>query len=197
MALFGKSKEEKELEREMSYRKAKVTLNRYIQKCQELQNKYLQSGVSASKINDEGLVRQFALGYLGMSRSIDGAQRLMLLLDGVNLRREQVKVASEFIGFADSMSKSIFEGASAKDIAKMQNELGKALAKGDQLSMALDTTMETLSDSITSGVEAPSGDIAKISEMFSKGATEPEVDKGLDEGLRKIEEEMRREAERS
>ena len=46
MGLFSKkSKQERELEREISFRKAKGVVNKYIDKCETLKKRYWEQGV--------------------------------------------------------------------------------------------------------------------------------------------------------
>ena len=63
----GKSKEEKEIEREIRHRKARVTLQHYLEKLENLQTMVYNQGKQAAKLGDDKFVTRQAAKYLRLS----------------------------------------------------------------------------------------------------------------------------------
>jgi hypothetical protein len=192
---FTKSKEEKEIEREVAYREVKVTLNRYIDKCEELRKEYWNSGREAAKLGDQKLLRQFSLGVVSMEDRANRARKLLLYIKGIKLKGEDVKLSGEFVKFAKNISASILEGVDAKSISKMQVELEKAMSRAEQIDIALSTVMDVVSEGILSSPEMSEKNIAEVEQLIQKEAAtaESEIDLKIDEKLKRVEEAIRRE----
>jgi hypothetical protein len=72
MGLFNKkSKHESEIEREISYRKAKAVVNNYIGDCESIKKRYWEQGIEAARTGDEEMLKRFAAGYFAMVEGSD------------------------------------------------------------------------------------------------------------------------------
>ena len=151
MVRFWKSKEEKEIERKMRMRKAKMALKQYINNLENLKRKIFVQGKEAAKLGDEALLRRSAMKYLAIEERIKQAKRLLLLMEEAELQRELVKVSADFIQFSKDIVESISEGPGAQDIAKMQLEFEKAMTKVEELDDALSSMLDLTSESILTG----------------------------------------------
>ncbi|MFH1323571.1 MAG: hypothetical protein ABIH80_07115 [Methanobacteriota archaeon] len=194
MGLFHKkSKRELEIEREISYRKAKSVVNNYIDECDGIKKRYWEQGVEAARIRDEEMLKRLATGYFTMNDKIKKGKKLLLHMEGIKIQRDALHVSSEFVAFAKDMSESMVEGSDIKDIAVMQAELDKTIIKAEQmdsaLSAALDMTNEKLID--TSGSDMNLDNIVKTMEGM---VGEPRMDPKVEEGIKQIEEAMKKEA---
>ena len=125
--LKGKSRQEKDIERELRYRKAKATLKNYIVKLEGLQKMIHDQGKQAARIGDEKFLRRQAAKYLALQERIKKGQKMLLLMEEMRLQKEMVKVSGDFVGFARDLSESIFEAPDTEDIAAMQIKLEKAM----------------------------------------------------------------------
>lgn len=190
MGLFhkNKSKQEIEIEREISYRKAKAVINNYIDNCEGIKKRYWDQGVEAARIGDEELLKSFAAGYYTMNDKIKKAKKLLLHMEGIKIQREAVHISSEFVTFAKDMSSSILEGIDFKDLAGMQVELEKAVLKAEQVDMALSASLDMTSEKVLS---SPELDIIKTMEGEA-AAGESKLDTKIEEGLKQVEEAMRK-----
>ncbi len=176
MGLFHKkSKRELEIEREISYRKAKSVVNNYIDECDGIKKRYWEQGIEAARIRDEEMLKRLATGYFTMNDKIKKGKKLLLHMEGIKIQRDALHVSSEFVAFAKDMSESMVEGTDIKDIAAMQAEL--------------DMTNEKLID--TSGSDMNLDNIVKTMEGM---VGEPRMDPKVEEGIRQIEEAMKKEA---
>jgi hypothetical protein len=138
MGLFNKkSKHEIEIEREISYRKAKAVVNNYIDDCESIKKRYWEQGIEAARIRDEEMLKRLAAGYFTMNDKIKKGKKILLYMEGINIQRDAVHVSNEFLAFAKDMSESMIEGADIKDIAAMQAELDKTIIKAEQVDSAL------------------------------------------------------------
>lgn len=151
MVRFWKSKEEKEIERKVRMRKAKMALKGYINNLENLKKKIFLQGKEAAKLGDEALLKRSAVKYLALEQRIKQAKRLLLLMEEAEIQRELVKVSADFIQFSKDVVKSIAEGPGAEDVAKMQVEFEKAMGKVENIEEALNTMIDLTSESILTG----------------------------------------------
>ncbi len=190
MVRLWKSKEEKEIERKIRMRKAKMALKQYINNLENLKRKIFLQGKEAAKLGgDEALLKRSAVKYLTLEQRIKQAKRLLLLMEEAEIQRELVKVSAEFIGFSKDVVKSIAEGpGGAEDVAKMQVEFEKAMGgKVESLEEALNTMIDLTSESILTGeFDAETVEMAE-SLMTSSAEKDLEPEKRLKE----IEEMMK------
>ncbi|MBU3968246.1 MAG: hypothetical protein KKG76_12905 [Euryarchaeota archaeon] len=196
MGLFHKkSKRELEIEREISYRKAKSVVNNYINECDGIKKRYWEQGVEAARLKDEEMIKRLAAGYFTMNDKIKKAKKLLIHMEGIKLQRDALYVSNEFLAFAKEMSDTTVEGSDVKDIAAMQAEFDKTILKAEQidsaLSAALDLTNETLIRS--SGTDMNLDNIVKTMEKAGTSGGE-KLDPRIEEGIKQIEEAMKKEA---
>ena len=148
---FWKSKEEKEIERKVRMRKAKMALKQYINNLENFKRRVFLQGKEAAKLGDETLLKRSAVKYLVLENRIKQAKRLLLLMEEAELQKELVKVSADFIQFSKDIVQSISEGPGAEDIAKIQVNFEKAMGKVENLDEALSTMLDLTSESILSG----------------------------------------------
>ncbi|AIF70137.1 hypothetical protein PAP_08785 [Palaeococcus pacificus DY20341] len=151
MVRFWKSKEEKEIERKVRMRKAKMALKQYINNLENLKQKIFLQGKEAAKLGDEALLKRSAVKYLALEQRIRQAKRLLLLMEEAEIQRELVKVSANFIQFSKDVVRSIAEGPGAEDVAKIQVEFEKAMGKVENIEEALNTMIDLTSESILTG----------------------------------------------
>ncbi len=194
MGLFHKkSKQEVEIEREISYRKAKSVVNNYIDNCDNIKKKYWDQGVEAAKIGDEEMLKRFAAGYFTMNDKIRKGKKLLLHMEGIKIQREAVHMSSEFVAFAKDMSSSIIEGIDVKDLAGMQVELDKAMMKAEQVDLALSTSLDMTSEKVLNSSELDMNLNNIIKTMEGEAAAgESKMDLKIENGLKQVEEAMKK-----
>jgi hypothetical protein len=190
----GKSKEEKEIEREIRYRKARGTLQRYIEKLENLQKMVYEQGKQAAKLGDDKFVTRQASKYLGIQERIRKGQKMLLLMEEAKVQREMVKVSGEFITFANDVSQSIAEGPNVEKIARMQLEMEKAMAQAEKIDEALSVAMDMASEGIMSSQDYSEKNVNEIVKSM-EGEVEAD-EKGLDDriskGIKGVEDAMKK-----
>lgn len=194
MGLFHKkSKQEIEIEREISYRKAKATIKSYIDNCESIKKRYWEQGVESAKIGDEELLKRFAAGYFTMNDKIRKGKKLLLNMEGIKLQRETMHMSGDFVAFAKDMSSSILEGVDVKELAEMQLNLEKAIMKAEQVDMVLSTSMDMTSEKILSSPELDANLSNIIKTMEGEAvAGESKMDTKIENRLKQVEEAMKK-----
>ena len=187
MVSFWKSKEEKEIERKVRMRKAKMALKQYINNLENLKRKIFLQGKEAAKLGDEALLKRSAMKYLALEERIKQAKRLLLLMEEAEIQRELVKVSANFIQFSKDIVESIAEGPGAQDIAKMQVEFEKAMGKVEELDEALASMLDLTSESILTG-DFDAETIEEAASLFEESVA---GDLAPKDRLRAIEKAMR------
>ena len=184
---FWKSKEEREIERKVRMRKAKMALKQYINNLENLKRKVFLQGKEAAKLGDEALLKRSAMKYLALEERIKQAKRLLLLMEEAEIQRELVKVSANFIQFSRDIVESIAEGPGAEDVAKMQVEFEKAMTKVEGLDEALSTMLDLTSESILTG-DFDAETIEEATSLFEASASSDLEPKSR---LKQIEDAMR------
>jgi len=187
MVKFWKSKEEKEIERKMRMRKAKMALKQYINNLENLKRKIFLQGKEAAKLGDEALLKRSAMKYLALEERIKQAKRLLLLMEEAEVQRELVKVSANFIQFSQDIVESIAEGPGAQDIARMQVEFEKAMGKVEELDDALASMLDLTSESILTG-DFSAETVEEATSLFEASASSDLEPKSR---LKQIEDAMR------
>ena len=187
MVRFWKSKEDREIERKVRMRKAKMALKQYITNLENLKRKIFLQGKEAAKLGDEALLKRSAVKYLALEERIKQAKRLLLLMEEAEIQRELVKVSANFIQFSRDIVESIAEGPGAEDVARMQVEFEKAMSKVENLDEALSTMLDMASESILTG-DFDAETIEEAASIFEASASSDLEPKSR---LKQIEDMMR------
>lgn len=198
MGLFDrkKTKEEISIEREIAYRKARSKLDNYIQKCQEMKKRYWEQGKKSAEINDKKLLRQFAAGYMTMEERVRKGNQLMLFLEGLKLKQDEVRLTTDFVGFAKEIGQATTESVNIQGIAEMQVELSKALVEAEKVGLSLDTVLSSLSETVIATPEIAEAKVSEVEKTMEGEAVsaEKEMDTKIEEKLKEIEKKMKEEA---
>jgi len=191
--LKGKSKEEKDIEREIRYRKARSSINQYIQKLEKAQKMVYEQGKKAAQIGDDAFVRRQAVKYMTIGERIKKGHRLSLLMEEARLQRDLVKISGDFVGFARDITDSILEGPDVEQITKMQVQFEKGLAQADKIDEALSTTVDLASESILESDDLSESSVDSIVKSMEGEAIDEEsgLDERISKGISEIENKMK------
>jgi hypothetical protein len=190
----GKSREEKEIEREIRHRKARATLQHYIERLDNLQSMVYEQGKQAAKLGDDKFVTRQAAKYLVLQERIKRGQKMLLLMEEARLQKEMVKISGDFVAFARDVSQSVFEGPGVDRVAHMQVEMEKAMAQAEKIDGALSVALDIASEGILSSQDFSQKNVEQIAKTM-QGEAETE-EKGLDEriskGVKEVEDMMKK-----
>jgi hypothetical protein len=193
MALFGllKSREQREMEAQLKVRQGKGRIQRYIQQAKRAADRSWQLAKQAFRLGDQDQFRKLAANYLHVREEINRWERYLVRLDTLELRRNQMAAAGEFMQSVQAMSASIMRGANPEDIAKMQLQLEQATHKVDMVEQTLDMAIENVDDALmgTSGLSD------ELFDQISRGISREELgdaqcDAKLDAAINKLHQRL-------
>jgi hypothetical protein len=192
--MFGKSKEEKDIEREIRHRKARVTLQHYIERIEDLQKMVYNQGKQAAKLGDDKFVKRQAAKFLALQDRSKRSQRMLLLMEEARLQREMVKISGDFITFARDISQSIAEGPDVNKIAHSQVEFEKALTQSEKIDEALAVALDMASEGILSSQDYSEKNVDEIVKTMQGEVAieEKSLDDRITKGIKDVEDQMKK-----
>ena len=195
MGLF-KSRRQRELESEMQVRQSKARIERFIRNVKKVQMRYWDLGKQALRLGDREQFTQLAGALMRAREQANYWDRYLLQLETLNVRREEVVATGEFIKGISAVTTSILRGASPDQIAAMQVKLEQALVKSDALQELLSMAMDTSAEGVFATGQL---DEKKLDDLAHQMNSQSEAEEGADydrriaQGLKQLEEEMRKE----
>ena len=190
--LKGKSKNQKDIEREFRYRQAKTSINKHIQQLEKVQKMVYEQGKQAASIDDTTFVRRQAMKYVSIGERIRKGQRLILLMEEARLQRDLVKISGDFVIFAQDITESILEGPDIDNITEMHLELEKGLSKAEKIDEALSMAVDIASESIMASENMSENSIDSIITSMEGDVIDDEsdLDERISKGVKDIENQM-------
>jgi hypothetical protein len=195
MALF-KSRKQRELEAEIQVRQSKAKIQRFIRSLRKVQQRYWDLGKQSLRLGDREQFAQLAATLMRARDQANHWERYLLQLETLSVRRDEVAATGDFIKGISTITASILRGTNPEQIAAMQVKMEQAVAKADALEELMSVAMESSADGVFGSGEL---DDRKLEELTRQMTTEAQADEGaayddrIAKGLKKIEEEMRKE----
>lgn len=193
----GKGKQLKDIERDVKYKQGISRVKIYVQRSKEVQKQLWELGKKALKLGDMKQFQQIARSYLRSGEMVSRWDRYLLAAETLALQRGQVKATQEFVNSINALSQSMMVGAKPEEVMKMQLELERALAKAQTVDETLSAVMDATSDTIFSPEGLSEESLKEIQDAMSSEAAHEESitpqDKRISEGIKAVEEQMRRE----
>ncbi len=194
MSLFNrKSDAEIEVERKIAHQKMVNKLNMFIENYRRLSERYWEGGKKAAALGDEKMLRQFAMGYASMQENIRKAQKLLLFIENVYLKREEARFAVEMVHLMDDLARDLNKSVGVPEITRMERNLSAALEKGEKTETSLSTVMDQLTSAIIYSSDTSEEEISKVYDSMTEEALmdEKKLDDKIEERIKEIEERMR------
>lgn len=189
-------RQSKEIQREVRFKQGLSKVRAYVQKCQQAQKRYWELGKRSLKLGDRQQFEHITRAYLRTGEMGNRWERYLVAMETVSIQRDQVKATGVFAQSMQALSESMMAGAKPEDIAKMQMELERALTKAETLDETLSAIMDATSDTIFSAEGLSEESLREVEAAMSGEAVHEEgaaVDDRIAQGLRRIEEEMKKE----
>jgi len=123
-------------------------------------------------------------------------ERYLLQLETLSVRRQEVSATGDFIKGIAAVTRSILRGASPDEIAAMQAKMEQAVAKAETLGELLSVAMEASADTVFGTGEMDEARLDQLAVQMGSEAVADETaayDQRIAQGLKQIEEEMRKE----
>ncbi|MCL4205619.1 MAG: hypothetical protein KJ000_24320 [Pirellulaceae bacterium] len=189
-----KSKQQRELEREVAIQRALGLHRQHAAKLQQHERQYMEKAVRAKragdKVNFERLCRMTAQ-TTNERRAIESQ---LLYFETILQTRDKVRLFKDFAGGMKAMAKSIgdvFREFDAEDILK---DVETALAQSGQLETTMSLVLDRISSSQMTGATITNGITAEDIERIiteQDTADRTNIDKEIEAGLKAIERELK------
>jgi hypothetical protein len=197
MGFLERRRQEKEIQREVKFKQGLSKVRAYVEKCNQAQKRYWELGKRSLKLGDRKQFENITKAYLRTGEMANRWERYLVAMETVGLQRDQVKATGMFAQSMKALSDSIMAGARPEDITKMQMELERALAKAETLDETLSAIMDATNEAIFSGEGLSEESLKQVETAMSGEAVHEEgtaiPDERISQGLRRIEEEMKKE----
>lgn len=197
VGFLERRRQEKEIQREVKFKQGLSKVRAYVEKCNQAQKRYWELGKRSLKLGDRKQFENITKAYLRTGEMANRWERYLVAMETVGLQRDQVKATGMFAQSMKALSDSIMAGARPEDITKMQMELERALAKAETLDETLSAIMDATNEAIFSGEGLSEESLKQVETAMSGEAVHEEgaaiPDERISQGLRRIEEEMKKE----
>ena len=194
--LFQSSEEkhqEAELGRDVQIRMGKARVKRHIAHQKEMTRRLTSFAKQALKINDEARFRQVGRQLLWTQQDIVRWEKYVLTLELLDARRDQVKSSVEILQAVKAMSESLNELAAPEQLASLQLELEKGLARATSIDERMEIMMESMDTAINADVPVDEAALSSLENDLSEklaGEESAEFDSQIEDGLRAIRREL-------
>jgi hypothetical protein len=193
---FLKSKEEREMELRVKTRQVIRSLKGQIHEFEKLRRRFVEKVRRADELGDAEQKRRYARACAGVEMRRNRTERQLLQLEGLQTIKDLVKVDGEFAELAIEMGRAMQGYLDPETIAKMELELQKGIARGEEVGSMMASVMDTVGDGIMSfGQDIGEGDADAIAAKILAEADEADT-ADAEEQIGEELAEIRREIER-
>jgi len=186
-------REEKELGRDVQVRMGMTRIRRHIGHQKEMVGRLTDLAKQALKINDQERFRQVGKQLLWTRRDIQRWEKYILSLEMLQARRDQVRSSVDIMQAIKAMSESLSELAEPKEMAKLQLEMEKGLARATSLDERMEVMMGMMDSALDAGVPADEKALGELEASLSESVAAEEAsafESQIEEGLRDIRKEL-------
>ena len=206
--LGRKSKEEVEWNRKLKLRGSRDRLSRYASKCETVLESYRKNAIEARRLENAPLARRFAAQMVLLEQQVRRAKNLQLMLNDIELSREQVGLFKSLADTAKDFAKTVAEEEiTTKMAGELERDLSSAVSKSEKVDLMLGDVLDSMNEKILSVGEVDEKEIERVLGSIEEGAVKAEresvnlpenrpgekedqheLDRRIDEGLKKIKE---------
>jgi hypothetical protein len=192
-----KSKAEKqreaEIERDLTLRRARTKITQYIDKQKSLQCQMRVLAKKALALSDEPHFRQAGKQLLLAEKEVKRWEKYLLTLELLQARQEQALASVELLNAVQASSESLMAVADPQQMASLQLELEKGLAKAASLDEKMQMMMELVDSAVDNNVVVDDDLRDLESSLYDEIAREEaeRFDHAIDDDLERIRQELR------
>lgn len=195
MGIFGKSKQQKEIEKKMLVKRTINSMNKQINRLEEQKQVFIDA---AKRAKQKDLDAQFKLALSGYKMTVQQqkrAQEMLLNFEITAQMKDVTMMTSEFLRGMSEVSREMTKLADAKEFAKIQAQFEEAMlaveTQTDQMDNFMEMSQETFYNAgkDKSGKQMSDEELEKfIMEQASQDELSSEnIDKELEELKKKID----------
>ena len=186
-------RQEAELNRDVQIRMGKARVRRHIAHQKDMLRRLTAFAKQALKINDEARFRQVGKQLLWTQQDVIRWEKYVLSLELLEARRDQVKSSVEILQAVKAMSESLADLAGPEQIANLQLELEKGLARASSLDERMEIMMEAMDTTLGADMVVDESALESLQENLSERLASEEAaefDSQIEAGLRDIRREL-------
>jgi hypothetical protein len=189
-------REEAEVSRDIKVRMGMTRVRRHISRQRDMLNRLTGLARQAIRINDQARFRQVGKQLLWTRQDIGRWEKYLLSLELLEARRDQVKASVDILQAVKAMSESMTDLAGPEQMASLQLELEKGLARAGNLDERLDIMMEVMDSTLGEDMQVDANALAELEASLSESVAAEEkasFDGVIEDGLQKIRRELEEE----
>jgi hypothetical protein len=186
-------REETEVKRDVKVRMGMTRVRRHIAHQKDMLNRLAAIARQAIRINDQARFRQAGKQLLWTRQDILRWDKYLLSLEMLEARRDQVRSSVDILEAVKAMSESLVDMAGPEQLASLQLELEKGLARAGSLDERMQVMMEVMDSTLDADTQVDADALAELESSLSENvATEEKAgfDGEIEEGLRDIRREL-------
>jgi len=180
------------IERErIRFRQTQIKLRRRVDKLMRAADRYWDLASKAHSLQSHEQFAQLGGHYLRLLNAVRRWNCIMLKLESIELRRDEVIATTELLEGLDAINQVIMQGAGPEDVAKMRANLEIAMEKSRATELELDEFMEATGAALQD--DASPAAISELDRLFegqhqtSLGITNNDG-QTFEEAMRKLQE---------
>jgi hypothetical protein len=185
--------EEAEINRDVKIRLGMTRLRRHIAHQKDMQNRLTALARQALKINDQAHFRQVGKQLLWTQNDILRWEKYVLSLELLAARRDQARSAVDVVQAVKAMSESLADLAGPEQVATLQVELEKGLARATTMDERMEVMMEMMDSALGANTNMDESALADLeASLTEKIAAEEKArfDGEIEDGLQTIRREL-------
>ena len=188
----------------MQARRGKAQIRSHINNQKKMSAKLGDMGKRALALGDRRQFVSIGKQYLWTLEDIKRWDRYLLAFESIEARRDQARSMAEFMRSIQAMSKSVLANASPKAIAETQKDLELAIARAQNLEQMMDYMMDMTDETVFAFEEMSEEEMqgafreleremeGEVAAGDERATADEALDARIEEGLRQIEAEMRK-----
>ncbi len=195
--MFERGRQRKEIEREVRFKQGLSRVRGYVDKTRQAQKRYWELGKRALKLGDRQQFGNLAKAFIRTGDLVTRWERYLVAMETVSVQLDQLKATGECAKAMKALSESMMAFARPEDMTKMQMDLERAMTRAQTLDETLSAVMDAANDSIFSSEGISDDSLSQIENAMKGEAAQeesaPVMDDRISQGLKRIEEEMKKE----
>lgn len=179
---FVKTREEREFETRLKYRRIVRGLQSHLQKLQKSQERFRGLLRMGLETGNEVAIHRNARACAALGKRLERVQSQILAVEGIDAIHEMVRIDREFCLFARDMGRAMTAGVGQANIAQFQADLERGMMQAEEMDSLLDDIVGSLSSQFESfGVPTEENEVdAAVRNAISEAQAEKEEDKDLE-----------------
>ncbi len=190
-----KSKQEREIERQIKAKEGKKAVERHIRRQKTNVEKYWELAKRAYRLRDSKRFEQISTLVLATQRDVQQWEQRLLDFDMIEAQRDQVLAAADFARSYEAMAKSMISASDPVKLANIQRDIQVALMRAEMMDTVLENFSEMSQEMLQETALNDRGGEIKAIMASLKAEAEQEAqapdDRELEANLRAIEEQLK------